>query len=351
MVYPGIFRRMRSGFGVRIPARRLAVRTCGSDLVRCRRAPVVVGASPPRPDPGTKGRRQIIGGLRTGLLLTAAGGMTPAMAQTAADGTTNAPDKADYTLFNPTPDDQMRAFCTDRPTKANLSCTVDAGHFQYEADIVNWTYAHTGGVTTDTYLFANSTLKLGLTNTIDLELAMAPLETVSTDSMFGKQTLTGVGDLLGRVKVNLAGAEGGDFQAALIPYVKLPTARPGIGNQAVEGGLIGPISFALPRDFTLLFDPEIDILRNEADFGRHGNFQTLANLSHALSSSVTGYVELWGQLDNDPANTTKQASLDLAVSWVVWPKLPNLQFDIGSNIGLTPATPKIQGYIGISQRF
>jgi hypothetical protein len=63
-----------------------------------------------------------------------------------------------------------------------------------------------------------------------------------------------------RVKVNLAGA--GDFQAAVIPYVKLPAARPGIGNGAVEGGAILPVSFALPLDFTLLFDPEIDILRN-----------------------------------------------------------------------------------------
>jgi hypothetical protein len=129
------------------------------------------------------------------------------------------------------------------------------------------------------------------------------------------------------------------------------TARPGIGDGAMEGGMIVPISFALPRDFTLLFDPEIDILRNAAGNGKHANFQTLANLSHALSSSVTGYVELWGQANDDPASPTKQASLDLSVAWMAWAELPNLQFDIGTNIGLTPATPKAQVYIGISQRF
>ena len=283
--------------------------------------------------------------LWAGLGLSAAGEMNPAVAQT-ADGAPSAPDKSGYTLFNPTPDDQMRAFCTDRPPKANLPCTVDAGHFQYEADVVNWTYVHTGGLTMNTFLFANPTLKLGLTNTSDLELNMDPIEAVSTT-----KTLTGIGDLFVRLKVNLAGAEGGDFQAAIIPYVKFPTAKPGIGDQAVEGGMIVPVSFALPRDFTLLFDPEIDILRNQADFGRHANFQTLANLSHALSGSVTGYVELWGQFDNDPTNTTKQASLDLSMSWIAWPNLPNLQFDIGTNIGLTPPTPAIQAFIGISQRF
>ena len=31
-----------------------------------------------------------------------------------------AEDKSQYTLFNPTPKDQMRAFNTDRPTKSNV---------------------------------------------------------------------------------------------------------------------------------------------------------------------------------------------------------------------------------------
>jgi hypothetical protein len=77
----------------------------------------------------------------------------------------------------------------------------------------------------------------------------------------------------------------------------------------------------------------------------------LANLSRALSSSVTGYVELWGQVDDDPTATTRQSSLDVAVSWVAWDQLPNLQLDLGANIGLTSATPKLQAYTGISQRF
>ena len=37
-----------------------------------------------------------------------------------------AADKDQYTLFNPTPKDQMRDFNTDRPTKSNVPYTVDA---------------------------------------------------------------------------------------------------------------------------------------------------------------------------------------------------------------------------------
>jgi len=86
------------------------------------------------------------------LLLLAAGSMSRAGAQSATDTAASAPDKSDYTLFDPAPDDQMRSFCTDRPPKANLPCTVDAGHLQYESDLLNWTGSQTGGVTTNTWL-------------------------------------------------------------------------------------------------------------------------------------------------------------------------------------------------------
>jgi hypothetical protein len=263
----------------------------------------------------------------------------------------SAPDKSGYTLFDPTPDDQLRAFCTDRPPKANLPCAVDAGHFQYEADIFNGSQTRYGGVTTNVFLYANPTLKLGLTNTIDFELNMAPVETVATHGALVRQTFTGNGDLFLRTKFNLAGAEGGDFQAAAIPYVKAPTAAPGIGNGAVEGGVIAPVSFALPKDFTLLFDPEFDDLRNAANTGHHANYQFLANLSHPLPNNVTAYLELWGQINDDPGAYARQASFDLTMSWIAWDKSPNLQFDAGVFFGLTPATPKIQAFVGVSQRF
>jgi hypothetical protein len=156
-------------------------------------------------------------------------------------------------------------------------------------------------MTVNTYLFTNSTLKLGVTNTIDLELNIAPIETFTTKNAQGRQSLTGVVDLFTRAKMNPVGPEDGAFQLEIIPYVKAPTADPGVGNKAVEGGMIVPISFALPLDFTLVFDPEIDILRNAANSGHHANFQNLVNLSHALSSSVTGYIEFWARQTKTPA--------------------------------------------------
>jgi hypothetical protein len=272
-------------------------------------------------------------------------GIGPLEAQTASS------DDASYTFPTPTSDDKLRDPCTDRPPKANLPCTVDAGRFQYESDVFNWTRVRSGGTTTDTFLYTNPTLKPGLTSTIDLEANMAPYARLATRSPSGRQAFDGVGDMYFRGKANLAGADGGDFQMAAIPYVKAPTGSPGIGDKAVEGGAIVPVSFALPQGFTLLFDPEIDVLRNANDWNRHTNIQFLGNLSHALTDSVTGYVELWGQANNDPATPNKQASLDVSLAWLVWKKAPSLQFDLGANIGLTAATPRLQLYLGVSQKF
>jgi Putative MetA-pathway of phenol degradation len=259
------------------------------------------------------------------------------------------PDKNQYWLLNPTPSDEMRSFNTDRPTKANIPYTVDAGHFQYETDLVNYTHQVVGSVHTSTILVPNPTLKVGVTNNADLEVNV-PFVGVHTFASSGvpSSSLWGIGDTLARAKVNLWGNDGGDSAAALIPYVKAPSAPVGIGNGAVEEGVIAPLALILPKNFTLLLIPEIDALKNSADNGRHGNYVFDVNLSREVIKNVTVYVELWSDYNDDPVIKTTQMSFDTAVSWIV---IPNVQLDVGANFGLTSATPAVQIYAGLSQRF
>src|SRR5580704_5396557 len=134
------------------------------------------------------------------------------------------PDKSGFTLFNPTPDADLRSLCTDRPTKSTAPCTVDAGRWQVESDVYNFTTQTTGGVTTTTQFVTNPTLKLGITNTLDFEVNIAPYELVTThdSSVASTTTLGGVGDLFLRAKWNLLGDDGGNLGFALVPYVKIP---------------------------------------------------------------------------------------------------------------------------------
>jgi hypothetical protein len=262
------------------------------------------------------------------------------------------PDKSSYTLFNPTPDADLRAFCTDRPTKSNGPCTVDAGRVQVESDVVNVTYDTSGGADTTTVLYTNPTLKLGITNTLDLEASISPYETVtSKDRATGKTTHgSGVGDLFLRAKLNLVGDDNGSVSVALDPFLKIPTAPLSVGNGAVEEGLDVPIQFNLPDSWQLSFGPEADGLKNALDNGQHLNIQLPVSLSRPLSKTVTGFVELWADENEEPSGHITQASFDLAAAWIP-AKRPNFQLDGGVNLGLNNQTPGVQAYVGVSQRF
>jgi hypothetical protein len=239
-------------------------------------------------------------------------------------------------------------FNTDRPTKANVPYTVDAGHFQYETDLVNFTHQVIGPLHTDSLFVPNPTFKVGVTNNADLEVNVpfAGVHTFNTATA-ASGTQWGIGDTFVRSKINLWGNDGGDTAAAVIPYVKAPSAPIGIGNGAVEGGLIGPITFSLADSFTLLLVPEVDALKDSAGSGRHANLIFDINLSREVIKNVTAYVELWSDYNDDPVVKTTQMSFDVAVAWVF---VPNAQVDFGANFGLNSATPAIQVYTGLSQR-
>lgn len=262
------------------------------------------------------------------------------------------PDKSGFSLFDPTPDADLRAFCTDRPTKSTGPCTVDAGHFQIESDVFNLTYDTTGGADTTTVLYTNPTLKLGLTNTIDVEVNIAPWETITSKDRSTHRTtrLSGVGDLYIRLKANLLGDDSGDVSFALVPYVKVPTAPVGVGNGAVEGGLVAPIQVNLPANWSLTIDPEADILKNAIGDGDHFNASGLLSFSRPLSKTVTFSLEVWSDVNFDPTGTVTQATFDLGAAWIPAAH-PNFQLDGGVNLGLNNQTPAAQAYVGVSQRF
>ena len=241
------------------------------------------------------------------------------------------------------------AICTDRPTKSNYACTVDSGHFQYEADVFNGSFLRLNGVTTDTYLATNPTLKYGVTSNIDVEANLSPLEIVRTHDKFGDdRTLAGVGDLDLRLKYQFLNVYSGNLQATVLPYVKAPTGRPGIGNGVVEGGLILPVNYKLNSILTLTTVPEVDFLKDSSGGGRHLNTAQLINLGVSLPKNFTLYGELWGDWNFDPAGTVKQYSADAAIAYGV---TPYLQLDAGLNFGLNKYTPGVQAYVGVSQKF
>jgi hypothetical protein len=210
----------------------------------------------------------------------------------------------------------------------------------------------TDAAATPDTIVADPTLKLGLTNNTDLEVALAPFNYLrSTNRTTGVKTDgNGFGDVYTRLKVNLLGDDGGDYAVAIVPYFKAPTGSRTLGNGHYEGGFYAPVTFALPADITGLVMTEVDVQEDAALTGTHENYQNLINFSHAIGSTednLTGYVEFYSDVDND-IGLQPYYTADFAVAWLV---TPNFQLDMGTNVGLNKAAPDIQGYIGISQRF
>ena len=267
-----------------------------------------------------------------------------ARAQVSAEAPTPAASAAaDAAEPAPTP------ICTDRPTKSNYACTVDAGHLQYEADLVNASFLKLDGMTTDTWLVVNPTLKYGVAPDLDIEANISPLEIVRSHDDGGQtRTLAGVSDLYLRLKYEFIETTNDTLEVSAIPYVKAPTARPGLGNGVVEGGVILPVNYKLSEMFTLTTAPEIDADKDTAGDGRHLNTAQLVNLAATLTKEVTAYAELWGDWNFDPTRTIRQYSADVAVAYGV---TSELQLDTGVNFGLNRETAGVQAYVGVSQKF
>src|SRR5438309_829147 len=117
-------------------------------------------------------------------------------------------DKSRYTLFNPTPREVMREMNTDRPDKTESPYTVDAGHFQIEADILNYTYDRYNPAQADarveTVSITPMNLKLGLCDNVDLQLVLETYTSVRTRDVSSGSVRKnrGFGDVLVRTKWN-----------------------------------------------------------------------------------------------------------------------------------------------------
>src|SRR5688500_9877451 len=82
-------------------------------------------------------------------------------------------DKSGYTLWNPTPREQMRELSTDRPDITESPYSVDAGHVQVEADLLSYSYDRYNPSRTDEtvegWSAATANLKVGLNNLADFQ--------------------------------------------------------------------------------------------------------------------------------------------------------------------------------------
>jgi hypothetical protein len=278
------------------------------------------------------------------ILAVAAAAAAPASAQ---EMVTDAPVPTRHTLFDPTPPAELHEFATDRPDTTESPYTVDAGHLQIELSAAEYTLGRDRSRTLDV-LPVN--LKLGLLDTVDLQLLFTPYQRVSggeepgVASGFGDETLV-------RLKINLQGNDHEQLALAIMPFVKLPTGTGGLSNDHVEGGLIVPMAVDLPGDFSLGAMLEADLVYHdeERDYGL--DLVHSVTLGHPVAGPVSGYVEYVGVLPRGAPAGIESRYQAIASAGFTLEVGDNLMFDAGTRIGFSGDADRSSIFLGASTRF
>lgn len=249
-----------------------------------------------------------------------------------------------YSLFHPVPAGQLREMETDRPDVSESPITVDAGHFQYEADLVSME-RHTSDAGKDRQTTINrGNLKWGLTSSTSLQIGVETLVLLRhTDKQDPTpQKAQGFGDVNLRIKQNIIGNNGGRFALAVLPYLKFPTAT--YTDTKYEGGIIVPLSLQLPHDWKLGGQVEIDRLQNEDDDQLHTEWLQSLTISHDIIEKLTGIVETYYtyDLDHHQLSNYLNAALQLEIA-------KDLKVDAGVNYGLQHEALK-KYFVGLAFR-
>ena len=264
-------------------------------------------------------------------------------------------DKAQYSLFNPTPRALMREMTTDRPDTTEVPFTVDAGHVQTESTVFGYSRSRPDidGAVSDAYDFAYTNVRIGLTNDVELSLVWQPYGIVRTRQADPDPLLhqEGIGSVDIRAKINLWGNDtfARDGSAlALLPILTVPTdSDNGIGVAAVEGGLVVPLALELPRGFGLGINTGIFAVQDEDARGHHAEYVATAALSYEWTDKFGTYGEVVGLFGvDDPRG-------DICVVGAGWTYAltDDVQLDGGMNFGLTAAADRYNPFVGLSMRF
>jgi hypothetical protein len=236
---------------------------------------------------------------------------------------------------------------TDRPDTTESPRTVPRGRVQLEISAFEWSRdKHAAGPdSTDTRRIAIAplNLKLGITDSIDVQLVLEPWTRVRAGD---DDQSSGFGDLTLRTKVNFWGNDEGSTALGIMPFITFPTGADGLSSEAIEGGLILPFAIDLDDKTGLGFMAELDLVHDPDNDRYEAEFLHTAVLSRDLWGGLAGFLEYAGL-----ASLHGRDYIATANTGLTYELTPDLVLDGGVRIGLTSAADDVEIFTGVSLRF
>lgn len=242
---------------------------------------------------------------------------------------------------------ELREFCASRPGLGTPACTVDPGHVVVEVGLTDWTLENNADERTDTLLFGDIAVRIGLDDQTEAQVSWTPYGHVRVrDKATGLVTRSGgIGDITLGLRRSLSGPNGA---IAVQPYVTLPVGGAANGAGDWGAGIIVPIGFDLGHDVQLSLSPQVEATVNASRSGRHLSYGSVIGLSAPLGKGLSGAIEFQATRDDEPSGKTTQALASASLAWLVG---ENTQLDIGGVAGLNSDSPTAELYVGIARRF
>jgi hypothetical protein len=254
-------------------------------------------------------------------------------------------NKEQYNLFHPTPRKYMRPMVPDRPGITESPYSVDAGHFQYEADGLRL-LARREGTTLGRDWYVNHALaKIGLTNKTDFQVQF---DTYTSTHIYDEtdpsvsQRAHGAGDLTLRLKHTLVGDDDSRWALGVIGYVELPTG--GMGDGGYEPGLVVPAVFQINKDWSAGGQLEANLFFDREEDQHFVQLTPTLTTDYQFNKVLEAFVEVVGY--RDLRESQWRGSVNLGPQFDIG---DNLQFDFGAHLPLTHGVDH-EFFVGFSFR-
>ncbi|GAC1372045.1 MAG: hypothetical protein NVSMB30_12400 [Hymenobacter sp.] len=255
-------------------------------------------------------------------------------------------NKRQFSLRHPTPRRYMRPMVPDRPGITESPYSVDAGHVQYESDVLRLLTRREGTTYGHDWYVNHALAKVGLSDRTDLQVGVdSYTETRNYDEADPGQTqeFHGLGDVNLRLKHTLIGDDDSRWALGLIGYVTLPTGGPR-GDGAVEFGAVLPVVYQLTRPWSIGGQVATQVYWDRDTQSRYLQLTPTFTTDYQFTKLLQVFAELVGYKDVRQAQW--RSSINTGVQLDV---SDNVQLDFGTHLPITRSTDR-EYFLGLSFR-
>ena len=171
--------------------------------------------------------------------------------------------------------------------------TVAPGKLRFEIDGLRLAYdrADAAGNKVTGVAVASTIVTAGITESFDVQAGLDLFLRRSVEFRGRRDSRAGIGDLYFRAKWTFWRDQGRGAALAVMPYVKIPSNSAGLGNDAVEGGLIFPWAMKTGEGVTAGAMLRWDMVRNDDDNGYDARWHLSGYVQQDITKMLAAYAE------------------------------------------------------------